>query len=269
MKRYQRSHYNHRQALKATLVLVVVALPIAALNYALGTYESSVDFTFETVPNPDTFLEADEALLAAIVDDLGDRYPLYHIPLNQSARAVFHNDSAMHAGVVSYTNVSHYVHSDNHALWTGIDFCGWTYQYLVAGRENDETRQAFALDVLIRLTTGLSMLIAVPNGGLGPGFGGVLARGYAPPDGRDAWPQVFQPHFKHANGTGPYADWRYRGYTSNDEFAGYYLFLALATHYLSDIPFIHERVALIVDQLCYSMVKNNFLAIHTTGTKRT
>jgi hypothetical protein len=39
-----------------------------------------------------------------------------------------------------------------------------------------------ALNVLKNLTTGMAMMIIVPNGGLGSNYNGILARGYAPPN---------------------------------------------------------------------------------------
>ncbi len=250
----------------AISLIVIISVPFVFLTQITARYEATIDFAFDTPPNDATFLEADEALLESIVLELSARYPEYHIPLNQSASAVFHNDSAEHGGEISYMNVSHWRHSDNHALWTGIDFTGWTYKYLVAIQEGNETMAEFAEYVLIRLTTGFSYMMKVPNGGLGPEYGGILARGYAPPDTENIWPQIFGDRFKHTNGTGEYSQWRYRGYTSNDEFAGYYLFLALATRYLMHIEYIQERVSLIVDQICYNMLQNIFHGVHTTGS---
>src|SRR6056297_2659206 len=123
----------------------------------------------------------------------------------------------------------------------------------------------FALDVLINMTTGLSLLVKVPNGGIGPEYGGELARGVAPPGAEDIWPKLWREHPKHFNGSGKYSNWRYNSYTSNDEFAGYYLFLAIATKYLQEIPYINNTISKIVDQLCYNMIHNNFLGIHGNG----
>ncbi len=265
MKKYSKKNHKKIIFIKSTIVLAIIGGLMGTVVYGLGMYQSIGDFAYEEKPDPSTFREADLDLLENVAWGHDDRYSRFHLPLNQSASAVFHNDSLYNGGQISYTNVSEYKFSDNEALWGGIDFTGWTYKYLVAKREENETMRDFALDVLINMTTGLSKLMEVPNGGLGSEYGGILARGVCPPDKKDIWPHIFSDHPKHYNGTEPYSQWRYRGYTSNDEFGGYYLFLAVATKYLQDIPFIYERVSLICDQLCFNMLANNFLGIHGSG----
>jgi hypothetical protein len=238
---------------------------LSPIVFAFKAYSAIGNFTLEYKPNPADFKTADESFLANIAHEFDYRYAKYHLPLNQSSSTHFNNDSEWNGGNISYTNVSRYSFSDNEALWTGIDFTGWTYKYLVAKQTQNTMMEQFALEVLINMTTSLSLMMAVPNGGLGPEYGGVLARGYAPPDAQDIWPYIFTDQPKHFNGTGPYSQWRYRAYTSNDEYGGYYLFLSIATKYLQDIPFIKDRVSLIVDQICSNWLYTNFLGIHGSG----
>ncbi len=238
---------------------------VVGVQFTLSSYQSIGHFSLEHAPNPDDFKEADLDLLEETAIFLNYRHAAYHLPTNQSVRTLFLNDSAEHGGEVSYTQVDRYIFSDNEALFTSIDFVGWVYKYLVARQENNSTMEQFAHDVLINMTCGLAHLMKVPNGGLGREYSGILGRGWAAPDHQEIAPMYFQEHNRHFNGTGIYSDYRWRGYTSNDEFGGYYLFLALSTKYLMHIPFIQERVSLIVDQLCYNMLKTNFQGIHGTG----
>ena len=265
MKRFEYKQYKKNIALKTLLVVAILSAPLGFIGYNLRMMDAAASFTFEHEPDPASFFSLNETELSAAVDELAVLYAKYHMPLNQNVALLFGNDPGEGGIKDSYANISGYIHSDNHALWTGIDYVGWVYQYLAAQQEEDSVREEFALNVLLNLTTGMAKLMKVPNGGLGPDYGGVLARGYAPPDAQEIWPEIFEDKFKHANGTGQYSDWRYRGYTSNDEFAGYYLFLAIATRYLRHIEYIEEKVSLIVDQICFNMLADNFQAIHTTG----
>ncbi len=266
MKKYKKKTYKRNIAIKVSIVLLIIIGFFSSFTFILNRYQSIADFSFENPPEPASFKEADEDFLNEVAYGLDTRYAKYHLPLNQSAGALFVNDSADFGGEVSYTNVSRYYFSDNEALWTGIDYTGWTYKYLTAQQEGNQTMENFAQNVLINMTTGMGLLMKVPNGGLGPEYSGILARGVAPPDAKDVWPHIFSDtHPKHFNGTGKYSNWRYRAYTSNDEFGGYYLFLALATKYLRHIPYINDTVSKIVDQLCFNMIHNNFLGIHGNG----
>ena len=67
-----------------------------------------------------------------------------------------------------------------------------------------------------------------------------------------------------ANGTGAYSQYRWAGDTSNDEYGGYYMGLALALKYVND-SYVQWTIAQIVDQLCNYMLKTNFLGIQSYG----
>jgi hypothetical protein len=266
MKVYKKSKYKTQLIAKMVVLMAILGGSSFGVFYIFNSYEGIADFSIDARPDKSSFKTANLTTLEEIAIGLDERYPKYHLPLNQSTSCTFNNDSMENGGIVSYTNVSSYHFSDNEALWTGIDYVGWTYKYLSAQKENDTVMERYAHDVLINMTSGLTMLMIVPNGGLGPNFGGILGRGYAPPDAKETWPYIFRDGIeKHFTGTGNYTDWRWRGYTSNDEFSGYYLFLAMATKYLMNISFIAERVSLIVDQLCFNFLNTNFLGLHGSG----
>jgi hypothetical protein len=109
------------------------------------------------------------------------------------------------------------------------------------------------------------MLVAVPNGGIGPDYGGILARGWAAPEHRPFAEWYFtSAGGQHHNGTGVYENHRWRAYTSNDEFSGYYSGLALVAKYV-DEPDVRALVTLLIDQVVGYMVKTNFLGIDAHG----
>lgn len=214
-------------------------------------------------PDPNTFIDIDYDRLAYMVEWTDERFKAYHMPLNMSSACTFVDNGL-------YDTVAYYHYSDNEAGFTGTAYAGWVHKYLAAIRENNDTMKIDALNVLKNLTTGMAMMIIVPNGGLGPEYNGILARGYAPPNEPFLGAFYYGEDSRHFNGTYPYDQYRWRGYTSNDEYAIYYLFLALATKYIASgtdeiSQYINHTVSLIVDQLANYMLKTNFLGIHATG----
>jgi hypothetical protein len=214
-------------------------------------------------PDPNKFIDIDYDRLAYMVEWTDVRFKQYHMPLNMSSACTFEDNGL-------FDTVAYYHYSDNEAGFTGTAYAGWVHKYLAAIRENNETMKQDALQVIKNLTTGMAMMIIVPNGGLGSNYNGILARGYAPPNEPFLGNFYYQEHSRHFNGTYPYDQYRWRGYTSNDEYAIYYLFLALATKYIAPgmdeiSQYVNYTVSQIVDQLANYMLKNNFLGIHATG----
>ncbi|MBD3351248.1 MAG: hypothetical protein GF364_07155 [Candidatus Lokiarchaeota archaeon] len=245
--------------------LTITSVAFGIILNILSIYGRIAEWSLEVPVDTSSFLDPNGEELEDAAYFYDYRFSNYHLMWDQVVGTKFENDSETY-GYITYTNITKYYFSDNEALWGGTAYVSWTYKYLVAVNENNVTMRNYARNVLINLTSGLSMLMAVPNGGLGSDYRGILGRGYAPPDGNDTWDDIFDDEPKHFNGTGIYSDWRWRGYTSNDEYGGYYLFLAMALKYLSDIEPIYENVSLIVDQLCEYMLDNNFLGIHGTGS---
>jgi hypothetical protein len=75
----------------------------------------------------------------------------------------------------------------------------------------------------------------------------------------------FQGHPKEANGTGEYAAWRWRGFTSNDEHSGFYLALAVLLKCVPDDPFIAGLTRLMVEQIANYLVHTNFVGFQQFG----
>ena len=248
-----------------TIFMVVLIFSPFAFFTAFGmkvsrTYEDILSFQYDVGPP----VAAEDFLYPAAnytrLDEMARVYDYYfqehHLPLNYTATVTYvdHN----------YTEVAAYHFSDNGALWTGIPMAGWVFHYVAAINEGNATDAAYALEVITRMVNGFSMLMIVPNGGLGPEYPGILARGWAGPQNKDIHPDLFEENIRHYNGTGDYSDYRWRGHTSNDEYGGFYLGLAACLKYIDD-PWVLERVGLIVEQLANYMKETNFLGINGPG----
>jgi hypothetical protein len=245
---------------KNLIIILFALLPFSFIalfaNNVSSTYQNITSFSMDNSPDPSTFIDANYTLLAqmALYDD--NQFELYHIPLNFTCAAVFTDEN--------YTNVSYYAFNDNGALYTGTAMNGYVHKYLAGIRENNTIIENDALRVITKLISGMAMLMIVPNGGLGANYSGILARGWAGPDDQQIAPLYFMTAFKHFNGTGAYSQYRWRAYTSNDEYGGYYMGLALALKYVQD-PYVQWVTSQIIDQLCNYMIKTNFLGIGASG----
>jgi hypothetical protein len=246
--------------IKNLLLIGLILAPFSFAGYMAyhvgEIYRGLAAFSYEIEPDPSEFLPADYTRMAEMIVEYDRLFEANHLPLNFTAGCVYTN--------LNFTNVSYYTYSDNGALWTGIAMAGLVFKYLAGVHEENTMIQQDALRVIRRMVHGMSMLMIVPNGGLGPEYSGILARGWAGPEHQTLAPMYFQPNDRHFNGTGNYSNYRWRGYTSNDEYGGYYMGLALALKYIPD-DYVQTTVHLIVDQLCNYMIKTNFLGISGTG----
>ncbi|MHA1339291.1 MAG: hypothetical protein ACTSO2_04820 [Promethearchaeota archaeon] len=255
--------------MKNLIIVAFCFVPIGYFSYYVSfinfIYSDLVRFSLENEPEPSMFMkEINFTRLAEMVNETDYRFELYHMPNNLSSACYFEDND-------TFSNVTYYYYSDNEALWTGTALSGWVHKYLALKRENADSQMINdTLRVIKKLTHGLSMLMAVPNGGLGPQYSGILARGYAYPkttkENELTGYFYYQENPRHFNGTGKYSMYRWRGYTSNDEHAGYYMAMALLLKYIAPIDeYVNETVHLIIDQLCNFMLKTNFQGIHATG----
>ncbi len=251
--------------------LVALIIPLATF----GTIAGQVAYIFNDIPSfgtdeslrpdPSTFVVANYTRLAEMAEFYDYRYETFHIPLNFTAGTSFTSPAL--------TTVSSYSFSDNGALWTGSALAGFVGKYEAAKRENNAAMKDNATRVIRKLVDGMAMMLAVPNGGLGSDYGATVARKWAAPEHRALYAlsgseSLFNmAHTKYFNGTGPYSQYRWSDYTSNDEYGGYYMGIAIAFKYLDEVdaPDVHAKLKLIIDQLCAGMLRSNFLGIGGFG----
>nr|MDO8085131.1 hypothetical protein [Candidatus Sigynarchaeum springense] len=249
--------------------LVAFIIPFATFGTIVGQVVSIFNEipsfgTDESLkPDPSTFIPANYTRLAEMAEFYDYRFENYHIPLNFTVGTSFTTEDL--------TTVSTYHFSDNGALWTGSSLVGFVGKYKAAKREGNATMKADAIRVIRKLVDGMAMMLAVPNGGLGGDYGATVARSWCPPQNKTNIPGVQylfnMDHPKYFNGTGDYSQYRWSDYTSNDEYGGYYMGIAITFKYLdeADAPDVHAKLKLIIDQLCAGMLRANFLGIGGFG----
>ncbi|MHA1683728.1 MAG: hypothetical protein ACTSUE_22510 [Promethearchaeota archaeon] len=236
-------------------------------------------YLFETIPEfgmsedlkPDTstFLQANYTRLAEMADFYDQRFEDWHIPMGFACTTKF-TDS-------NYNVSAQYEFSDNGALWTGSAMAGYVGKYLAGYREGNTTLINDSLSVISKMVDGMAKMLEVPNGGLGPEYGATVARKFASPDNfNSSHPdyvigseELLGNHWKYFNGTGPYINWRWSDFTSNDEYGGYYMGLGLAIKFINGTGpvevAIHQKLTLMIDQVCAGMLRANFLGISGYG----
>jgi hypothetical protein len=227
-------------------------------------FNELASFTQDYVPDPQNFIGGNYSLFTDMAQFYDERFEDFHIPMNMSTDTVFTDNSC--------TIVDYYAYSDNTGQWTGLAITGWVFKYLAAIRENNNTLKADSIRVIRKLFHGMSMQLAVPNGGLGSEYGGILARGWADPAYRNISEFYFQDtnldnddrYSQHHNGTGPYSNFRWRGYTSLDEYSGFLSGLSFVFKYVQE-PDVQETAKLMIDQVAHNFLQTNWLGIDWHG----
>jgi hypothetical protein len=223
-----------------------------------------ISFVYEipTDPQANGFYSLDDIdtdALYQMANTFEDRLEKYHLPINLTLQTVFD----LNGNVVRYSS------TDNAGLWTGASLGAecLRYQYLKTHGGSSEEIES-SLRIIRKLVHGLSMLLEVPNGGLGPEFPGIIARFYASPeqmqDGNFSW--MLSENYKHFNGSGKYQNWRCRLYTSKDELGGNFFGYALALKYAQDDPYVNRTIHLMIAQVVESFISTYWQELHGDGT---
>ena len=123
-----------------------------------------------------------------------------------------------------------------------------------------------------KVLTGVSYLMAVPNGGIGPQFSGVLARSVKSPDYDGPLFNVYELDLPQDifNGTGEYSNWRWNGYPSTDQYSGIIFGLTRTALLVSPHDsWIRNLTQMLTQQIIEHFIKTNWRIIdngaRTTG----
>lgn len=249
-----------------TKVIALILIPIVIIGlYAGGVLvllSGLTSFIYDIDPDAATadFYDLDEinkTSLSNMAYEYSIRQEKYHLPINISQPVIINASSG---------DVVQYQGHDNGALFTGYSLAAESLRYANLTDGSPEKQQCYR--ILKKLITGMSMLLAVPNGGLGPEYPGqTLARFYAPPHLKNnaSFSWMWSDHVKHFNGTGIYSQWRIRLYTSKDELGGYLFGIAAALKYVDD-EWAQGILKLVIGQLMEGFLDSFWQEIHGDGT---
>jgi hypothetical protein len=247
------------RGLKAMLLLLPIVAIASVGGYVLNAMQDLESYTYGLEVNTAEFYpiaSINTSAFSAMARVYESRMILYHMPLNLTVMSRLD----VNGKVMSYDA------TDNGALWTGKAAAVAAMHYALAANGSVEKDDARTL--VHALITGLSLQVAVPNGGLGPGFTNTVARYYAPPwvqsNGNFTW--MFNNDSMNFNGTGPYHDWRCRLDTSRDELGGYFLGITAMQRYVKDDPYVVNLTRLIIGQLVEGFLRTNWQELNGDGT---
>lgn len=229
----------------------------------IGSYNQLID-----PPNTEYFIKQeniDPNLMSELAEHLSHRLLEYHLPLNLSLTVTFTD--------YDYDTVADIHETDNAALYGGETLLAQCLRYATAKKEGNQTIMDHAIQIIRKMINGYSMLLAVPNGGIGPDYPGIPARFYSPPGAeyQEEYPHIFSDHYKMFNGTGDYKNYRCRLFTSLDEMGGYAIALGSVLKYVdpddsTDAEWTYNRVRLLTAQLIEGFKDTNWLVLHGDGT---
>jgi hypothetical protein len=257
----------HARRLAAIIVIVVIAAPGLFAAYAGSCFGSLIAFDSYLGNTPvdySSLIPANNTELA----NLASGYEYYlerdNLPINYTLSCVWNE---------SFSAISEYTVTDDGAIWTGMMLAAAVFQYVVAERDGNATEISNATLLLHRLISGVVLLMAVPNGGIGPQYPGILARSVCP----DTWDHAHAPIQGLTNedgvnvfyGKGNYSSWWWVGYPSLDQYSGIIMGLTTAAALIHDDPWVQERVDAMILQIAGYMRETNWCLMdgdnRTTG----
>lgn len=256
---------------KNVAIVFLFLLPlIGFLSYASGILimlEDETSYTFDIdPPNTERFYsmdEIDENKMAELAEVISERLLLYHLPINLSVTTEFTD--------YNYDTVERYHETDNAALYGSQTLAAQCLRYATAKKENDQAEMDASMKIIRKLVKGFSLLMAVPNGGLGPEYPGTPGRFYAPPGSQADYPEMWSDHYKMFYGQGKYSGWRCRLFTSLDEMGGYALAIGSVFKFIDpsdseDANWCYNTMRLVIAQLIEGFKDTNWLVLHGDGS---
>lgn len=236
---------------KLFVAILLILLPSVLPVYVLICFDSLQSFA-DNVTSAEVDYDSLEPANYTRLAEMADEFQFYlerdHLPLNYTL-SVYWDD------VPSYTQIHAYIVSGDAAIWTGMTLAMASLRYAVAKREGNASEIQDALDFVMRMTSGVSRLLAVPNGGIGPEYPGVLARSVSTKDWNVANPRISGYDYAGGadnvdvfDGRGEYSDWLYIGYPSLDQYSGIIMGVTLAAALVDD-PWVQEQARLLSAQM--------------------
>lgn len=164
------------------------------------------------------------------------------------------------------------------AIWSGMNLAAQSLHYAVAKKSRNQAEINYALYLVKKTLRGVSLLIAVPSGGIGEGYPAMLARsvcpknwvklGHPPIDGYN--PKTMSPEDVF-EGAGPYRDYWWIGYPSTDQWSGIILGLGQCAKIFmnetgKETEWIRNRVRDLAIQIIEGFIKSNWMILDLSAT---
>ncbi len=262
-----------KQRRHVAALIIGVMIP-ASFAWYVGSCLNSLlvfaDYLNESAPvDYGSLIMANETRLAEMATEFEFYLQRDNLPLNYTLTAYWED--------TNYTSIAGWGTSGDAAIWTGMTLAMAALRYASIKQEGNASRTAGAIDLVRRLASGVGLLLAVPNGGIGPDYPGVLARSVSPKNWSIAHPGISG--FDYVNGAdgvdvfdgaGAYSDWLWIGYPSLDQYSGIIMGISCAAALVGDDdPWVDALMALLSAQIIEHFRKTNWNLVdgnaRTTG----
>ncbi|MBD3186569.1 hypothetical protein GF325_07070 [Candidatus Bathyarchaeota archaeon] len=261
---------NARWKRKLVVTLLIAAFPMTFVVNGVISYRSLISFSSEltSVPVPSILIPGNASRLSEMAAEFEFYLERDHLPLNYTL-TVYWNDL--------FTEISAFGTAGDAAIWTGMTLAMAAYKYATMKRDGNSTQVQDALDLVHRMIFGVSLLLAIPNGGIGPRYAGVLARSVSPKNWSTTNPPIAgYDYTSHADnrdvfdGKGDYSDWMWIGYPSLDQYSGIVMGITVAAALVDD-SWVQDQVRLLAAQIIEHFRHTNWRLTdgNSPGTSRT
>lgn len=237
-------------------------------------YESTMKYEIDD----SEFITADYGRMAELDDIFNYYYLRDNSPLDY-VLTVYWKDT-------TYKEIDRYGTAGDATIWTGMMLAAQSLNYAVAKAGGSQSEISAALELAERALRGVSILIAVPSGGIGEEYPCILSRSVTPKNWMelgnapvDAFnyddPSSMDPD-DIFEGAGAYSDWWWKGYPSTDQWSGIFLGLGMCAGIFmkdnnTETAWIRERVKDLAIQIIEGFIKSNWmnLDLSASGNSRT
>lgn len=280
MKFRPKNKFGSRDKRNAIILILAIGLPMLYLGGGVYTlYDVAYKATMMGDVYEDDFKNAHYFRMAEMATDYEDYLYNYHLPFNYTVTVYW---DLSKPGVwdevnkdidITATEIARYGTIGDACIWTGMTLAAECFRYAAAKKEGDTVEQAEALRMVKKVLSGVSLLIGVPSGGIGPEYPALLSRSVRPKeysgpsfgDGYDSYPESHD-QWDIFEGKGEYTDWLYKGYPSTDQHSGIFLGLGQCAKLVGqDDPWVWKRVSDLNAQFAEHLTRNNFMIIDSSA----
>ncbi|MHA1999705.1 MAG: hypothetical protein ACTSU9_16470, partial [Promethearchaeota archaeon] len=259
-------HGSRNLKKKVLTPLLILILPIASLPYIFTCVKSINEFASylnETPVDYSGLIPPNYTRLSEMAVEFQYYMERDNLPLNYTLTAYWNS---------GFSAISMWGTAGDAAIWTGMTLGMASLRYAVMRRDGNTTEVAESLSFVKKMVSGVSLLLAVPNGGIGPGYPGILARSVSPKN----WTGSNSPilGYDYANGAngintfdgaGAYNDWLWIGYPSLDQYSGIIMGITMAAALVKDDAWVQEQSRLLASQLVEYFRKTNWRLVDAGG----
>ncbi len=235
--------------------IIIISSYLAGASYIINDIISEIS---EGEVDDANFIDPDLPLM----QEMSDQFEYYlerdNIPLNYTLTAIWKD--------TNFTEIDYYRTAGDAAIWTGMMLGSEAFHYAIAKRSGNETARLDALRMVKKILTGVKYLLAVPNGGIGPEYDATLARSvwspeYSGPRIHEVGPEEAEERPQDVfNGTGPYANWYWKGYPSTDQNCGIIFGITRCAMLVApDDPWVANLTALMSQQYVEYYLRTNWM----------